>query len=132
MTLKELCSLYKKCNQEMMQCSVYRSEYLHRKNDESFESLDESDLEDLRPYLLCDILAMYEYLAIKSCVEVADWFKKYKGVSCSMKDNDDYKCYRQSPLAPENAESIYKSSLENSIEPFKSRGICAKVFNNAV
>lgn len=49
-----------------------------------------------------------------------------------MEDNDDYKCYKQSHLAPENAESIYRYNLERSIEPFKKRGICKKVFNDAI
>ena len=132
MTLKELCFLYKECNQEMIKCSVYRSEYYHRKKDEAFEELDKSDLEDLRIYLLCDILSMYEYLAIKSNTQVADWFRDYNGICCPMEDNDDYKCYKMSPLAPENAESIYIISLGKSIEPFKSRGICAEIFNSAV
>jgi hypothetical protein len=116
----------------MISCSVYRSEYYHKKNNENFEPLDESDITNLRPHLLCDILAIYEYLANKSGVVVADWFIKYANVKCDMKDNDDYTCYLRSPLAPENAELIYKDALSSSIEPFKSRGICKKVFNDSI
>lgn len=52
---------------------------MHHKKDEIFEELDKSDLEGLRPYLLCDILVIYEYLAVKSDVCVAEWFSEYKG-----------------------------------------------------
>lgn len=49
-----------------------------------------------------------------------------------MEDNDLYIICKKNPLNPDSAEEIYRMALNDSIEPFKSRGICASEFNFAV
>ena len=132
-SLKWLCKEYRNYSSDRSFCCNLRSEYLRRnKGNYHFEELDESDIVDLRPYLLCDILAIYEYLAIKDKVKTQSWFKKYKGVSCQKEDADDYIELRLNPIAPENADDIFESMLNKSIEPFKSRGIPASCFDYTV
>lgn len=132
-TLKQLCQLYKEVSDNASSCCNMRSEYLMRnKNKFHFEELDESDIQGLRPYLQCDILAMYEYLALLDDKEPQDWFKKYDGVSCPKEENDEYIVLKLNPLAPENADKIFESMLSRSIEPFKSRGIPATCFDYTV
>lgn len=132
-TLKELCNLYRKYSNDSTMCCNIRSEFLkENKNNFKFEPLDEVDLKDLRPYLLCDILSIYEYLANQDCVSVQDWFKKYNGVSCTKFDNDEYVELTLNPIAPENADIIFNGMLDKSIEPFKSRGIPATCFDYTV
>ena len=132
-TLKQLCKAYRDVSNNAVSCCNMRSEYLIvNKGNFHFEELDESDIKDLRPYLQCDILAIYEYLANKDKVEVQDWFNKYKGVYCSKEENDEYIELKMNPIAPQNADSIFESMLDRSIEPFKSRGIPAPCFDYTV
>lgn len=127
MTLKTLCTLYKKCNQEMSACSILKSQYMHEKTDLAKEDLSLNDVVDLRPYLLCDTLAIYEYLGGSS-----DEFSQYSTTICRRDENDFYKALLENPLISTNAEEIYQLALSESIEPFKSRGIPCKEFNFAV
>ena len=127
MTLKTLCALYKECNQEMSACSILKSQYMHEKVDLATEDLSLSDIVDLRPYLLCDTLAIYEYLGGSS-----DEFSQYRTTTCCRDENDFYKALLENPLINTNAEEIYQLALSKSIEPFKSRGIPCKEFNFAV
>lgn len=127
MTLKTLCSLYKECNQDMSKCSTLKSQYMHEKTDLAMEDLSLYDIADLRPYLLCDVLAIYEYLGGSS-----DEFSQYRTITCCKDENDFYKALLQSPLSSINADEIYELALSESIEPFKSRGIPCKEFNFAV
>lgn len=132
-TLKMLCQAYRDVSKKISACCNMRSEYLlTNKGKFHFEELEESDIIGLRPYLQCDILAMYEYLALKDNVELPDWFKKYEGVYCPKELNDEYIVLKESPLAPENADKIFESMLSRSIEPFKSRGIPATCFDYTV
>lgn len=132
-TLKQLCRLYGEKSTDEVSCSNLLSEYLmQNKGNFHFEELDENDIKDLRPYLQCDILAIYEYLAIQDDVDVQSWFSFYKGVSCPREENDIYKELKLNPIAPENADEIFESMLEKSIEPFKSRGIPATCFDYTV
>lgn len=132
-TLKDLCSCYRTSSDSIVDCANMLSEYLMiNKGNFHFEELDESDIEGLRPYLQCDILAIYEYLAIQDNTEVQDWFKKYIGVVCPREENDEYIILTQNPIAPENADIIFESMLSRSMEPFKSRGIPATCFDYTV
>ena len=132
-TLKQLCEEYKRVSHCASDCCNMRSEYLRvNKGNFHFESLDESDIVGLRPYLQCDILAIYEYLALNDNIEVQEWFNKYNGVSCPKEDNDEYIELTLNPIAPENADIIFENMLRNSIEPFKSRGIPADCFDYTV
>ena len=132
-TLKMLCRAYKEVSKDASSCCNMRSEYLMaNKNNFHFEKLEEEDIQDLRPYLQCDILAIYEYLAIQDKVEPQNWFKNYDGVVCPKEENDEYIELTLNPIAPENANSIFESMLSKSIEPFKSRGITATCFDYTV
>ena len=131
--LKWLCKKYKESSDSIVECCNARSNYLIANKDNFiFETLDECDLVGLRPYLLCDILAIYEYLAIKNSREVDDWFYKYNNLYCPKEVNDEYLVLKLNPLAPQNADIIFDSMLERSIEPFKSRGIPADCFDYTV
>lgn len=132
-TFRELCYLYREYSDDACKCDCLRSEYLSRnKGNYKFELLDKEDVEGLRPFLLCDILAMYEYIAIMNNAEMPDWFSDYDGVTCPMAESDMYDALLDNPIAPQNAEIIYKSMIENAIEPFKSRGITCDVFDYTV
>lgn len=132
-TLKELCKCYKEVSDNIIDCCNFRSEYLMlNKGKYHFEELSEEDIKCLRPYLQCDILAIYEYLARLDNIEPQDWFKSYQGVSCPKDENDEYIELKQNPIAPENADEIFDSMLSRSIEPFKSRGIPATCFDYTV
>lgn len=132
-SLKELCSLYADVSYNTDLCCNMRSEYLKtNKGKFHFEELSEEDFKDLRIYLKCDILAMYEYLAVQDNVKPQSWFKKYDGVSCPREENDEYIELKENPLAPENADIIFDSMLAKSIEPFKKRGITATCFDYTV
>lgn len=132
-TLKMLCKAYKDVSKNASSCCNMRSEYLMiNKGNFHFEEIDEEDIINLRPYLQCDILAIYEYLAIQDGVKTQDWFKNYKGVVCPKEENDEYIELTLNPIAPENADSIFESMLEKSIEPFKSRGVPATCFDYTV
>ena len=132
-TLKMLCKAYEDVSKSASSCCNMRSEYLMiNKGNFHFEKLDEEGIINLRPYLQCDILAIYEYLAIKDNVETQDWFKSYDGVVCPKEENDEYIELTLNPIAPENADEIFESMLSRSIEPFKSRGIPATCFDYTV
>ena len=132
-TLKMLCNAYKDVSKSIPGCCNMRSEYLlTNKGKFHYEELCEADIVGLRPYLQCDILAMVEYLANKDGVQLPEWFKKYDSVSCPKKENDEYIVLKESPIAPENADAIFESMLEKSIEPFKRRGIPAICFDYTV
>ena len=131
--LKWLCQVYKEVSDNSTECCNARGNYLiANKGNFHFEELDESDIIDLRPYLQCDILAIYEYLANQDSTPVQDWFHKYNGVSCPKEVNDEYICLTLNPLAPERADEIFDEMLKNSIEPYKSRGIPATCFDYTV
>lgn len=133
MTLKELCYLFNKYSDDDIKCDNAKSEYLMlNKNNFHFEKLEESDIENLRPYLKCIILSMYEYLAIQDKVETQEWFNRYTKEHCPKEENDEYKALKLNPIAPENADSIFESMLSKAIEPFKSRGITADCFDYTV
>jgi hypothetical protein len=127
MTLKTLCFLYKECNQDMSKCSILKSQYMHEKTDLTTEDLSLCDVVGLRLYLLCDTLAIYEYLGGSS-----KEFSQYSTITCCKDENDFYKALLENPLGSVNADEIYKLALSESIEPFKSRGIPCKEFNFAV
>lgn len=138
MTLKELCILYKRDSDDIAKCCNWRSEFLKsNKGNFHFEELDEEELRNLRTYLLCDILAIYEYLAGLDNTETAEWFNRYSSVRCEKEQSDDYTVLLDNPLftsdkAREIADKIYESSLKKSIEPFKSRGIAESEFDYTV
>ena len=133
MTLKELCNLYKMYSDDIIKCCNARSEYLRRnKGHFKFEELEESDLEGLRVYLLCDVLAMYEYLALESCEKVQNWFNNYNDVSCTLEECDDYKALLDSGVSAEVAKRIIEMSLKESLEPFRKRGIPADCLDYTV
>jgi len=48
------------------------------KNNFYFEDLEESDIQNLRPYLKCELSCFYEFLAIQDNMQPAEWFYKYK------------------------------------------------------
>lgn len=100
---------------------------MHEKTDLDVEDLSLNDIVDLRPYLLCDTLAIYEYLGGSS-----NEFNQYRSMTCCRDENDFYKALLENPLINTNAEEIYQLALSESIEPFKSRGIPCKEFNFAV
>lgn len=132
-SLKNLCEYYKMYTDDIQKCSNALSQYLMvNKDNFHFEMLDEDSVKDLRPYLQCDILAIYEYLAMQDNLETQDWFKNYKGVVCPKDENDEYIILKMNPIAPENADEIFESMLSRSIEPFKSRGIPATCFDYTV
>ena len=97
-----------------------------------FEKLDESDLSGLRVYLLCDVLAMYEYLAIEGGVSVQDWFNDYNDVFCPLEECDDYRALLDSGVSEEVAKRIIEMSLKESLEPFRKRGIPADCLDYTV
>lgn len=133
MTLKELCILYRIYSSDIVKCCNARSEYLRRnKGKYRFERLDESDFSCLRVYLLCDILAIYEYLAVANKEQVQDWFVLYTGVSCPLEECDNYRVMIENGASTEDAASVVGYMLESSIEPFKRRGIPASCFDYTV
>lgn len=129
MTLKDLCDRYRESSSSILSCCNYRGNYLiSNKGNFHHENIDESDLRNLRPYLLCDILSMYEYLHDES--EYPDWYKKYENVYCSMEDNDDYRASLECTNGDkEVAKRMYESAKEGAIEPFKKHGIFTKCFD---
>lgn len=128
--LNYLCKLYKEHSADAVACCNDRTNFLiANKGKFHFEELNRSDVEGLRQYLLCDILAIYEYLARMDKTGTADWFEEFNGVACRMEENDDYLSLAElgREIGGCNPERAFKAALENSIEPFKSRGIaCAK------
>lgn len=126
MTLKRLCALYKIYEQNPDDCATIRSQYMHEKKDLEPEELGLNDLDRLRPFLLCDILSIYEYLGGSS-----DLLSHFVNVSCPKEENDIYKELLRNPFNP-NAPELFDKLLQTSIEPFKSRGILCGEFNSAV
>lgn len=132
-TLKHLCNMYKKNSDNASACCNSRSEFLRvNKGNYHFEELNEEDIKDLRPYLQCDILAIYEYLAQLDKVNTQMWFSKYNDVVCPKELNDEYIELTLNPLAPDSADAIFSSMLVKSIEPFKTRGIPATCFDYTI
>lgn len=122
MTLKELCNLYKACNQDLVSCANYRSQYMHEKKDEQYEDLEVSDLDGLRSFLLCDTLAIYKYLG-GSSIDLDCY--------CNKEDNDLYISLKSNPFNSD-IDKLFDNMLINSIEPFKSFGVACSTFNTAV
>lgn len=133
MTLKELCNLYKMYSDDIIKCCNARSEYLRRnKGHFKFEKLDETDLVGMRLYLLCDVLAMYEYLAFESGEQVQDWFNDYNDVSCPLEECDDYKALLNAGVQDDVAKRIIEMSIKESLEQFRKRGIPADCLDYTV
>lgn len=76
MTLKRLCALYKIYEQNPDACASIRSQYMHDKRGLEPEELSLDDLDELRPFLLCDTLSIYEYLGGRLPKEVVENFEK--------------------------------------------------------
>lgn len=55
---------------------------------------------------------------IRSFEVYIEKFKRGSGISYLKEDNDTYKELKLNPLALDNADSIFESMLEKSIEPF--------------
>lgn len=100
MTLKTLCSLYKECNQDISKCSILKSQYMHEKTDLATEDLSLCDVVDLRPYLLCDTLAIYEYLGGSS-----KEFSQYSTMTCCRDEDEVEEDY--------NIDEILKCSYDD-------------------
>lgn len=126
MTLKRLCALYKIYEQNPDACASIRSQYMHDKRGLEPEELSLDDLDELRPFLLCDTLSIYEYLGGSS-----DLLRHFMNVSCPKEENDIYNALLRNPFNP-NASELFNKLLQTSIEPFKSRGILCGEFNSAV
>ena len=126
MTLKRLCALYKIYEQNPDACASIRSQYMHDKRGLEPEELSLDDLDELRPFLLCDTLSIYEYLGGSS-----DLLRHFMNVSCPKEENDIYNALLRNPFNP-NASELFDKLLQTSIEPFKSRGILCGKFNSAV
>ena len=126
MTLKRLCALYKIYEQNPDACASFRSQYMHDKRGLEPEELSLDDLDELRPFLLCDTLSIYEYLGGSS-----DLLHHFMNVSCPKEENDIYNALLRNPFNP-NASELFDKLLQTSIEPFKSRGILCGEFNSAV
>lgn len=126
MTLKRLCALYKIYEQNPDACASIRSQYMHDKRGLEPEELSLDDLDELRPFLLCDTLSIYEYLGGSS-----DLLRHFMNVSCPKEENDIYNALLRNPFNP-NASELFDKLLKTSIEPFKSRGILCGEFNSAV
>jgi hypothetical protein len=126
MTLKRLCALYKIYEQNPDACASIRSQYMHDKRGLEPEELSLDDLDELRPFLLCDTLSIYEYLGGSS-----DLLRHFMNVSCPKEENDIYNALLRNPFNP-NASELFDKLLQTSIEPFKSRGILCGEFNSAV
>ena len=126
MTLKRLCALYKIYEQNPDACASFRSQYMHDKRGLEPEELSLDDLDELRPFLLCDTLSIYENLGGSS-----DLFSHFMNVSCPKEENDIYNALLRNPFNP-NASELFDKLLQTSIEPFKSRGILCGEFNSAV
>lgn len=115
MTLKRLCALYKIYEQNPDACASIRSQYMHDKRGLEPEELSLDDLDELRPFLLCDTLSIYEYLGGSS-----DLLRHFMNVSCPKEENDIYNALLRNPFNP-NASELFDKLLQTSIEPFKSR-----------
>lgn len=126
MTLKRLCALYKIYEQNPDACASIRSQYMHDKRGLEPEELSLDDLDELRPFLLCDTLSIYEYLGGSS-----DLLRHFMNVSCPKEENDIYNALLRNPFNP-NTSELFDKLLQTSIEPFKSRGILCGEFNSAV
>lgn len=127
MKLKEVCRMFKECNQDGTTCCNILSQYMHEKKDEAYEELSEADITGLRDYLKYYIISMYEYLGGKE-----EWVNKYKNCKCSKKESDEYSALLELSELLHEADEIYEHELEESIEPFKSHGIPSRKFNFAV
>lgn len=128
MTLKQLCKYFKDNQYNESMCEHYKNEYMLLNKDRyNYENLDESDIAGLRPYLMCWVLALYEYLANYNNEAVEDWFNKYSNVTCKEEDNDYYKELVETGKIfgrhTDELNSIFNSMLEKAIPEFKKRGI---------
>lgn len=140
MTLKELCAYFKLCKQDSDKCEHYKNQWILEQNhDFHFEELDETDVKELRPYLQCWVLSVYEYLAVQSGMRTADWFGGYEDVKCSKEENDYFKelsgLYADiygNEMNIQSVYDIYDSMLNNSITQFKRRGIARNMLDDAV
>lgn len=126
MTLKRLCALYRMYEQNPDACASFRSQYMHDKRGLKPEELSLDDLDGLRPFLLCDTLAIYEYLGGSS-----DLLSRFKDVYCPREGNDIYRELLRNPFNTDVNE-LFDKLLQTSIEPFRSRGILCSKFNSAV
>lgn len=134
MELKEVCRMFKECNQDGTTCCNILSQYMHEKKDEAYEELSEADITGLRDYLKYYIISMYEYLGGKE-----EWVSKYKNCKCSKEESDEYEALlelsellHEADEAKQIADEVYEHELKESIEPFKSHGIPSRKFNFAV
>lgn len=140
MTLKELAIKFHQHENNTSMCEHYKNAWLlSNKNNFHFEKLDESDISDLRQYLKCYLLCIYEYLANQDGVTPADWFDKYIAETCNRQENDCYKALEESYITIHgenyNKESLEKSwqlMLDKSIAPFKQRGITRDCLDDSV
>lgn len=128
MTLKQLCKYFKDNQYNENICEHYKNEYMILNKDKyDYENLNESDIIGLRPYLMCWVLALYEYLANCSSRAVADWFSKYNNVTCKEEDNDYYKeLVETGKMFGRNTnetDRLFNNMLERAIPEFKKRGI---------
>lgn len=129
MTLKELSSYFRDNQNNADMCEHYKNQYLLENQDKfEYEDLSESDIAGLRPYLMCWVLAIYEYMARCSCTQLEDWFDNYSDVSCKRLDNDYYLelIETQKSIFPDrepNADRVFDLMYENSLPEFARRGI---------
>lgn len=143
-TLKELVELFNKYNEyneyNSDKCEGYKNAWiLSNRNNYHFEKLNEEDIIDLRPYLKCWILSIYEYLAIQDNAETDSWFNKYKNEKCRKQENDFYismqKLYfliHGDDANVKGLEESFQIMLDKSIEPFRSRGIPRTCIDDSV
>lgn len=132
-TLKDLCTCYREHSKDPVQCCNYRANFLiaNKDNDINYR-IDESDIKGLRPYLLCDILATYEYIDSMAGSKKPERFSGYEDKKCKVEDTDEYGILVSGGFDEAGAREIIEMQLASSIEPFKSRGIPCKEFDYTV
>lgn len=134
MKLVEVCFRLKNANSAVDRDLVF-SDFFHSiKNDYDsgiLEGFSFADLDSLDTHSKCHVLAIYEHICFELGITCSEDFKFYEGVSCPLEENVIYLALSDS-LGKEGAVEICLEWLENSIEPFRSRGIIAQEFNYAV
>lgn len=135
-SLRELCISLSKCSSydeyELCFSQFYESIRL-LKSAEILSSFTMDDLNLSNIYCQCHVLCIYEYLCDIADIKKDDSImSKYGNLYCPMQSTSYYKMALDLTGNEESVVRCFKKELSKSIEPFRSRGIPALVFNPTV
>lgn len=135
-SLRDLCISLSKCSSYDEYELCFSQFYESIRSLKPVEILSKFTIEDLildNIYCQCHVLCIYEYLCDTADIKKDESIMtKYSNLYCPMQSTSYYKMALDLTGNKESVVRCFKQELSKSIEPFKSRGIPALVFNPAV